>query len=169
MIRTKLEPTLHLQTKHPDIETIKSLCVAAPRSSWAVDHQYKFLRLTNEQGFATPALKLLAEKFGGRACVLMTDPHRMYNWHRDGARGCAINIMVHQGTAFSFHGYLTEFPIQTRLKPVDYGPVGTCVLFNTQREHCVVNLEQPRYIISLSFNENISYDDLYAHCIENGV
>jgi hypothetical protein len=41
-------------------------------------------------------------------------------------------------------------------------------LYNTQIEHAVINLNNPRYFFSVQFeNKNLSYEQLYKWCKEN--
>jgi hypothetical protein len=80
----------------------------------------------------------------------------MYDWHVDEFRLSCINLLISQD-----HHSHTLFGMQRNyankvITELEYEP-NTFYLFNNQIQHCVINLDRPRYLLSLYFEEEIPF------------
>ena len=96
-----------------------------------------------------------------KAAILLIPPNNIYNWHVDDNRGVAVNMMV---SGRDSHCVFTDedFDIVNGIEELRYEPE-TYYLFNTQKYHSVINLNNPRYMMSIEFNEDkyrLNYDQL---------
>jgi hypothetical protein len=107
-----------------------------------------------------PALALV-HKFApikslGLLCV---PPSVMYNWHKDLHRKSCINLLIsenhHSHTLFGKQ----RDELNRSICELAYEPK-TYYLFNNQVEHCVINLDTTRYLVSLIFENETKYEDL---------
>jgi len=92
-----------------------------------------------------------------RLGLLMVQASTFYKWHKDVFRQCCLNMLIsedhHSHTLFGEDLHNQNMKI-TELK---YIP-NTLYLFNNQAEHCVVNLDGPRYLFSLYFQQETPYE-----------
>jgi len=107
-------------------------------------------------------LKKLHEKHPFRAGVTLMRAGTMYNWHRDSKRMCGVNMMIwHSGSNCLF---ADTAPIEGgtfRVYELKYDE-GYYYAFNTQVDHCVINLHGDRYMFTLEFDEEIGYERLVS-------
>ena len=99
--------------------------------------------------------------------LLKVDPNSVYDWHRDSYRLSSLNMLIsYDHISHCLFG--EHRSIEESIKPdgeafmidiveLKYKPA-TFYIFNTQKYHCVINFEQPRYMFSLYFNEEIDYN-----------
>jgi hypothetical protein len=104
-----------------------------------------------------PALKAVDDKHKiQRIGILRTHAKSMYDWHVDEFRLSCINLLISQD-----HHSHTLFGMQRNyankvITELEYEP-NTFYLFNNQIQHCVINLDRPRYLLSLYFEEEIPF------------
>lgn len=89
-------------------------------------------------------------------------PNYFAQWHVDRTRGCAINIAIHEmPNALTLFGKKIISDDFNHIAKVPY-EIGKPVLFNTQENHCIFNLENDfRYLISIGFLHSVTYKNLY--------
>ena len=86
----------------------------------------------------------------------------MYDWHIDDNRGVSINLLLtHDNVS---HTMFTDEPYELvkRVAVVKYAPL-TYYAFNSQCPHMVVNVDKPRYVMSLEFKRGkpeLTFDQL---------
>lgn len=104
-----------------------------------------------------PALKAVNDKHKiQRIGILRTHANSMYDWHVDEFRLSCVNLLISQK-----HHSHTLFGMQRNyankvVTELEYEP-NTFYLFNNQIQHCVINLDGPRYLLSLYFEEEIPF------------
>jgi hypothetical protein len=91
--------------------------------------------------------------------LLRIPPQSMYDWHVDQYRLSCLNLLIsqnhHSHTLFGIQrNYINKNICELQYEPKTY------YLFNNQIEHCVINLDSPRYLLSLYFEEETAYDEL---------
>ena len=94
-----------------------------------------------------------------RIGILKTQGKHMYDWHVDEFRLSCINLLLspnhHSHTLFGMQrNKLTKMITELSYKP------NTFYLFNNQIQHCVINLDKPRYLLSLYFEKEIPFMQL---------
>ena len=112
-----------------------------------------------------PLLKKLHEKFPIKiAGYIKIDPYRCYRWHADTNRKVGINMLlnsdIHCYTLFGqqMPNWTDEIYETVELK---YEP-NTLYSFNTQIEHTVINFEETRWLFSVEFDSDVTYEDINA-------
>jgi hypothetical protein len=103
-----------------------------------------------------------------RLGLLKIDAKTMYDWHVDAHRKSCLNMLISENhnsiTLFgSQKDYINKYIIQLKYKPNTY------YLFNNQQQHCVVNLDGPRYLFSLYFEKEIEYSQMKQILQQNHV
>jgi len=91
--------------------------------------------------------------------LLMIKESTFYKWHKDTHRQCCLNMLISENhSSHTLFGEDVDFQnmniIELKYKPK------TLYLFNNQEQHCVINLDGPRYLFSLYFAEEIPYQML---------
>ena len=107
----------------------------------------------------------ISEKFGGKLRLYKIPKNSVYNWHQDYNVGCALNLVMDEyncHTLFSTktHSYKTTtgHPIIHDVIELKYVPC-KYTLFNNQQLHQVVNLDdRDRYLLTMTFPKEISYE-----------
>jgi len=103
-----------------------------------------------------------------RLGLLMIRSSNFYKWHRDAYRQCCLNMLISENhnSHTLFGGDVdSQNMMITELK---YKPK-TLYLFNNQEQHCVINLDGPRYLFSLYFCEETPYQTVKARLTAAGV
>jgi hypothetical protein len=96
------------------------------------------------------------------AGYLRMDPYMNYRWHKDTNRKVGINLLltpnVHSYTLFGrqLPNWTDEQYKFIRLK---YEP-SEFYLFNTTVEHTVINFDETRWLFSVEFESDITYEDI---------
>jgi hypothetical protein len=97
------------------------------------------------------------------ALVFKIMPHSVYNWHVDTKRLCSLNMLLNtediSHCLFSnAYNSITFDVLELKYKPETY------YAFNTKEPHSVINLDKPRYVFSLEFNDSsFTYKDLVSY------
>lgn len=91
--------------------------------------------------------------------LLRVPQQSMYDWHTDEYRLSCLNLLIsqdhHSHTLFGGQrDHINKDICELKYEPRTY------YLFNNQVEHCVINLDGPRYLISLYFEQETPYQEL---------
>lgn len=127
---------------------------------WATHKGFTVKQLTHKALITDPVLNALSKKYALFAVIYKMNPNAFCDWHTDDDRNCALNMLLSDSpshTVFSHSregatGYVTE---------LHYKP-NTLFLFNANKQHMVLNLEKPRYLLSISFLDFVRYEDVLA-------
>lgn len=100
--------------------------------------------------------------------LLRVESLSMYDWHVDGYRQSCLNMLISENhNSITLFGnqrdYVNKNIIQLKYEPRTY------YLFNNQMQHCVINLDEPRYLFSLYFESETPYSQLKELMEENHV
>ena len=107
-----------------------------------------------------PALKKLDQVWRiNRLGLLRVESMTVYDWHVDEKRESCVNLLYsldnNSHTLFGTQrDQLNKDVIELKYEP------NTFYLFNNQVEHTVINLDGPRYLFSLYFEEEKDYHSL---------
>jgi len=107
-----------------------------------------------------PVLKAVDDRHKiQRIGILRTHAKTMYDWHVDEFRLSCINLLIsedhHSHTLFGMQkNYINKIITELEYKP------NTFYLFNNQIQHCVINLDRHRYLLSLYFEEEVPFVEL---------
>ena len=101
------------------------------------------------------------------AGVVKLDPYTVYDWHTDSVRTVSLNMLLTAHT--SSHSIFTsnKAGVVIETTHLNYRP-HTLYLFNTQKEHMVVNTHEDRWLFTVEFQDEIFYDDMVLWIKENG-
>lgn len=99
--------------------------------------------------------------------VVKLDPYTIYDWHTDQRRTVALNMLLtaHNSSYSVFKTGKSGVIIDTI--HLEYEP-NTLYVFNTQKEHMVVNGGEDRWLFTVEFIDQIFYDDMVLWIKENG-
>ncbi len=110
------------------------------------------------------------KSFMNQPVVFKWDPYTQYDWHTDGTRGCALNLLIDLVPSY------TIFKTDSRgTKGVDYiyhyevaeYQEKKFNLLNVKHEHSVINFESTRYILSAGIMK--SFREVKEFCIVNNL
>lgn len=106
-----------------------------------------------------PVLSELNTKFPIEgAAVLKMNPMQCYKWHRDSDRRCSVNMLLENRDSVCLFGEDIDGTSLT-IKKLDY-KVNTLYLLNTQQPHTVINYEGMRYMFTVKFAMNPSFEEV---------
>lgn len=138
--------------------TIQEPLLEAAKSNnvWTQYHMFKAMPVPHRILDLDPFFRKLPVFKAG---ILKMDPHTCYDWHVDGKREGAINMLL---TGFDsslclFKNSNGEVYFKTKELPYEEGAL---FAFNTQTPHTVVNNEGDRYLFSIEFLEPVPYEKL---------
>jgi hypothetical protein len=109
------------------------------------------------------ALKTLMNKFGGTPVIFRMDPWRFYRFHTDAARSCAINMLLEGTDSNTYYGTETEDEEILIIDELKY-QMDNLYLINTHLKHSVINRTEVRYMFSMGFKEDVSFDQVKTFC-----
>lgn len=154
------------------VETILDTISTKNESEWKITEKtfdWSVLEIDKkillEDTFEDTFLKRLSQKIDFAGHVFKMLPNKFYDWHKDAERQTAINILLNTNSK----SYLLFTPrrnsdicdfIEMKYKPDTY------YVINTKMEHMVVNFDQTRYILSISFDSKVDYVDLVKIIME---
>lgn len=101
--------------------------------------------------------------------IFHMNPWTSYEWHCDGIRGCAINMLI-KGQGHTYFGSKINKYLH-RIDELVYEP-NKMYLFNTTIEHTIFNKSEERWILSIGFDkteESLNYQDLHTLCKNLGL
>ena len=141
--------------------TADLLAVAHGQDPWMDYYNFKAKLVPPEIAAQDRFLLELARVHPFVMGVLKMEPNTVYNWHCDSRRGCTINLLLTFDDIS--HCLFSDDPLQPQCatQELHYEPC-TYYLFNTQRQHMVVNGYDARYLATLEFAEgaDLTYDTL---------
>lgn len=108
-------------------------------------------------------LKLII-KFNGNPIIFKLDPMTWYDWHTDESRKCAINMFIEGEHSYCFFGERKNRDI-VKISELKYEK-NKYYLFNTQKKHAILNLNNERYVLSIGF-DHYTFDDIMSYIKEN--
>ena len=156
------------QYKSKLVETLLDKISTKNESDWKTTektYDWSVLEIDKKILLEDTFLKQLSQKIDFAGHVFKMLPNKFYDWHRDVERKTAINILLNTDS----HSYL----LFTHMRNSDicdfiklkYKP-DTFYVINTKMEHMVVNFEQTRYILSISFDSQVDYVDVVKIIME---
>ena len=118
-----------------------------------------------------PFFQWLHPRYKFLAGIIKLPPYTCYDWHVDTRRGVGINMLLQpEGSNLSRCMFAKEVQdASTKFMQLHYRP-DTYYVFNTQKEHMVINFQKPRYMFSVEFlkgKDELSWNDLYKDIKEN--
>lgn len=126
-------------------------------ANWQRYHYFKAWEIPPSVWLREKALSEINKEFKiQHAGILRIDPYNVYDWHRDDKRGAGINMLIQSEHSHSLFrrrlevdhtGGLVQKTIELKYEPNAF------YLFNTQIEHCVINFNEPRYLLSCEFEK----------------
>lgn len=125
---------------------------------WQEHFGFNAIELDHQLIQADPALRAVnSVQAIGRLGLLMIKPSTFYKWHKDAHRLSCLNMLVSRN-----HNSHTLFGeeidgLNMSITELRYKP-DTLYLFNNQAQHCVINLDGPRYLFSLYFASETPYE-----------
>lgn len=124
---------------------------------WEDEYEWQALKISDEVLMQDTFLRKLKEKCNFVGHVFKIGSNQFYDWHTDALRATSINIVLnkcHCHTLFSKKDkYLCDF-IELKYEPNTY------YVLNTIIDHAVINFDETRYLLSLSFEKEMNYVNL---------
>jgi hypothetical protein len=118
---------------------------------------------------ADPFMSRMAEEFDGDCTILGMDPSSLYSWHVDTHRRCAFNVPLHRVPSHTFYGETTRSPLILTTTELPYDD-DSFFLLNSKARHCIVNFDQPRFMVTLGFYRNQpTYREMRQFCEDNNL
>lgn len=152
-----------VKTKCTIISKIKDQILQTNNADWGQEYEWKSLAIPDEILLEDFLLKKLREKVNFVGHILGIMPYQFYDWHTDDPRSASMNLLLndcHCHTLFSQRSkYICNF-IELKYKPDTY------YILNTNIDHTLINFDQPRYLLSLSFEKNLNYINLVKEVME---
>lgn len=109
----------------------------------------------------------ITEKFSGRPSILRMPANSMYDWHTDGFRSAAINILLEGFDSYTFFGFKQlDNPRVSSVIELAYEP-DNMYLLNTQTPHGVYNRTCVRTVFSLGFHEPCNFNSILKYISQN--
>lgn len=93
---------------------------------------------------------------------------RFYRFHVDDFRGAALNLLLDGWDSQTYFSNTEEDPYLTEITELKYAQ-NKMYLLNTQIKHAVVNKNNLRYVLSMGFNQPLTYDEVKRFCVENNL
>lgn len=139
--------------------------------NWVKEDGFDWFVIIKTVWLREPLLKTINEMYPFKNCMIARmPPNTCYNWHHDFTRGLTINMLIYNSNSHCLFGdTLDEF--NDSITELNY-EVGYFYLFNTQHRHCVINFNQPRYVFSMTFEQekdDLCYRDVYNWCLSQGL
>jgi hypothetical protein len=151
-------------------------CPEKPDSSWTKDFiGWTAIEVKKEIWIEEPLLKLINEKFEIEGAALLNlEENKTYFWHKDDSRGVTINLLLNADShnSISLFGEIdTVLSQQLFIEKLDYQK-DCFYLFNTQKNHTVINFLKPRYVFSVGFKDDktkLTYEMIRNWAIKNNL
>lgn len=87
--------------------------------------------------------------------ILKMDPHKFYKPHTDNFKKCKLNMLL--TTQHMSHCLFIDD--DSNIVEVPYEE-NTLYIFDTTKIHMIINFEKPRYLFSVSFNNDVTYEEV---------
>jgi hypothetical protein len=154
-------PFLQYSSKSTLTDKLKYVIQNVPEDSWVRYYNFDVLFLTKEFIEQDKFFKDLSKDFSYTACIVKMDANSCYNWHTDTKRQCSVNMLI---DGYRSHCVFSPDPedVNISVLELNYQP-NTYYAFDTQTPHMILNLDNPRYLLSLEFtddDQNLSFIEL---------
>ena len=128
--------------------------------SWEEHFSFQAVPLPSEFIKVEPALKELDQIWKiGRLGLLRVEENSVYDWHVDQFRQSCVNLLFStENNSHTLFGHQRD-SLNKDVIELEYEPK-TFYLFNNQVPHTVINLDGPRYLFSLYFDQEKDYPSL---------
>lgn len=105
--------------------------------------------------------------------IFRFDPNTCYAWHKDDtARSCAINMLLDGTDSKTYFGIRSNDAVQIyslmHIETVNY-ELDKFVLLNTNHYHTVFNLDNDRYLLTISMPATTCYQNVKDYLIKNNL
>ena len=134
---------------------------ASQTDNWASYYNFDAVQVPFDLAYADPTLQKIGTKHAMAIGVLRLKPFTTYDWHTDTRRGVSINMLLNNAPSHCLFSKDRTDAVNEFIE-LEYAP-HTYYLFNNQVPHMVVNFDEPRYLMSIEFEEDkneLSYDML---------
>jgi len=151
-----------IKTKSNQLVTHLEHLISSQNLSWEEHFGFDAIPIDNSWIEKELPLKQIDEIYPIRQLGLLKVPNSsFYNWHVDKYRQSCINCLISRDHhSYSLFGEYKDENYHNNIIELKYKPY-TYYLFNNQKKHAVVNLDsKDRYLLSLYFKEEISYEIL---------
>lgn len=129
---------------------------------WVPHKSFLAKQVDHRTALKDPLFQKLAEKFQFVVSILRMEPWTTYNWHIDDERTCGINMLLTDGPSHCLFNLRTDQGSSvSQVAELNYEP-DTYYLFNTNMFHMVINLDKPRYLMSVQFCDHTNYQELLS-------
>jgi hypothetical protein len=112
--------------------------------------------------------KTLSLKFEIIPLVVRFDAKKWYTWHTDKIRNVGLNSVIQGKESHVIFGKLSTNGQYFDIEEIIYEDNKTYLL-DVSKSHSIVNLGEPRIIISLGFPQPIMFNEVKEFCIENNL
>ena len=128
--------------------------------SWEEHFGFQAVPIPTEFVKVEPALNELDQIWKiGRLGLLRVEKNSVYDWHVDQFRQSCVNLLYStKNKSHALFGHQRDC-LNKDVIELNYEP-DTFYLFNNQIQHTVINLDGPRYLFSLYFDEEKDYVSL---------
>jgi hypothetical protein len=110
-----------------------------------------------------PFLKSLKNKFDGTLRLYKFSRNSCYNWHKDAAIGCSLNLVMEDYHSFTLFDLDEKLSITNSIIEVKYEK-NFWFLFNSQIKHMIINLDdRDRILLTMTFPRDVRYQDLLSY------
>ena len=134
---------------------------AMSTESWQPYYNFNAVQVPFDIAFKDPVIKTIGLKYPLAMGVIRLDPYTTYDWHVDSRRGACINMLLNDVKSYCLFSVgrteATHKFLELKYQPKTY------YAFNNQVPHMVINFEEPRYLMSVEFQENkdqLTFDQL---------
>lgn len=107
-------------------------------------------------------------QFFGVPVIFKMQPWQFYRFHIDESRSCAINLLIEGTDSNTYYGEETNDEEILNIKELNYQE-DSYYLINTKLKHCVINRNNVRYMFSMGFPSNITYEQVKLFCQNNNL
>jgi hypothetical protein len=156
-----------LQTKSTISENLREFVSKKPPVVKVV-HGLQIIHIPQNIIRLDTTLTTIISRFGGGPAIFKMDPYMEYHWHTDAARSCTINMLIDDydsRTMFSSSPRFSEIMEITELR---YRP-STMYLLDVTKLHSVINFNNERYLLSLTFPQSCTFEQVRDFCIEEDI
>ena len=119
---------------------------------WQPYYNFNAVQIPFDLAFKDPVIKAIGLKYPLAMGVIRLNPYTTYDWHIDGRRGACINMLLNDAKSCCLFSVgrteATHEFLELKYQPKTY------YAFNNQVSHMVINFEEPRYLMSVEFQED---------------
>jgi hypothetical protein len=140
---------------------------AKTSNNWIPSHGFDSLTVPDEIICKDKFIADLSKQFSGQPSILRMPAKSMYDWHSDGLRSAAINLLLEGFDSYTFFGFkLPNNPRVSSIVELAYEP-DRMYLLNTQTPHGVYNRTCVRTVFSLGFYAPYNFNSVLKYISQN--